>query len=209
MTNELKQRILSSLIILPLILYIILKGSYLFLTLILILYIISLIEWSKLVKSYLIKSLGYFFLSVVFYFTYKLRLLEENEIPYNFLFVLFISVFSDIGGFIFGKILKGPKLTKISPNKTISGVIGAYILTLSFIYVAFMILVIEFNTITLLLVLLLSSISQVGDLVISYFKRVSNVKDTGKLIPGHGGLLDRIDGLLFSLPTFYLIKLFY
>ncbi|MGL3827759.1 phosphatidate cytidylyltransferase [Candidatus Pelagibacter communis] len=209
MTNELKKRILSSIIILPMILYIILKGSYLFLTLIIILYIVSLLEWSKLVKSYLIKSLGYFFLSVVFYFTYKLRLLEENEIPYNFLFVLFISIFSDLGGFIFGKILKGPKLTKISPNKTISGVIGAYILTLSFIYVAFMILVIEFNTITLLLVLLLSSISQVGDLVISYFKRISNVKDTGRLIPGHGGLLDRIDGLLFSLPTFYLIKLFY
>ena len=143
----------------------------------------------------------------MFYFTYKLRLLEENEIPYNFLFVLFISVFSDIGGFIFGKILKGPKLTKISPNKTISGTIGSFVFSLfSIILFKFFFnnnLDVGISLVTF--VLLVSLVSQLGDLFVSYLKRMARIKDTGSLLPGHGGFLDRLDGIIFAIPFSYML----
>ena len=134
-----------------------------------------------------------------------------------FIMTLFICVFTDIGGYIFGKIFKGPRLTKISPKKTYSGVIGGYLFSIIFI-ILFLnnadhiseitnieITIKELSLNNIILTFLISTVSQVGDIAVSYFKRKSKVKDTGKIIPGHGGLLDRIDGMIFAFPATYLI----
>ena len=128
------------------------------------------------------------------------------------MFILFICVFSDIGGYVIGKSIGGKKLTKISPNKTVSGSIGSFIFSL-FPIVILIILndneVKEFLPINLVLsCLVISLLSQVGDLIVSYIKRLSKVKDTGNILPGHGGLLDRIDGIIFTIPLVYIILLF-
>tara|TARA_B100000745_G_scaffold280287_1_gene212297 strand:- start:69 stop:509 length:441 start_codon:yes stop_codon:yes gene_type:complete len=139
-----------------------------------------------------------------------------------FVMVIMICVFTDIGGYVFGKIFKGPKLTKISPNKTYSGTIGGYLCSIIFMSVFFNNLdfVSQFINVNVtekelslnnfVLVIAISTVSQLGDITISYFKRLSKIKNTGKIIPGHGGLLDRIDGMIFAFPTTYLIfKIFY
>jgi phosphatidate cytidylyltransferase len=130
-------------------------------------------------------------------------------------FVLIISIATDIGGYLFGKLFKGPKLTKISPNKTIAGSIGSFVLSILSIYLILKFNIIEFEIIVnfdfinILLVILISASSQVGDIIISYYKRLYDVKDTGNIIPGHGGILDRIDGMLLSFPMFLLILLIF
>ena len=115
--------------------------------------------------------------------------------------------FTDIGGFVIGKSVGGKKLSKISPNKTVSGTIGSFIflifpliLTLNFSY-----LDLEINAKNLIFCLSISFISQLGDLFVSYIKRKAKVKDTGKLLPGHGGVLDRVDGIIFAVPFSYLL----
>ena len=122
--------------------------------------------------------------------------------------ILLTCISTDIGGYIFGKILKGPKLTKISPNKTYAGVIGGYILSIVslLLFVNFYSSNSKLSIYLFLITLLLSTVSQVGDIIVSFFKRESKIKNTGKIIPGHGGLLDRIDGMIFAIPTFYFIK---
>ncbi len=121
-----------------------------------------------------------------------------------------ICVFSDIGGYVFGKIFGGKKLTKISPNKTISGSIGSFTLS----YVGFFLIYYYFNNLLFVILdfevlffipLIISSICQLGDLFISFYKRKAKIKNTGNLIPGHGGLLDRIDGSIFALPIGFII----
>ena len=112
-----------------------------------------------------------------------------------------ICVFSDIGGFVFGKTFKGKKLTKISPNKTISGLIGSFILSL--VLVPFFYFYLKNLSITDLIIvsIVVSFFCQLGDLFVSYLKRKAKVKDTGDILPGHGGILDRIDGILFAVPV--------
>ena len=153
--------------------------------------------------------LGIFFLVLSFFTIYKLRNDFSGEYFY-LLFVTAICVATDLGGFLFGKLIKGPKLTKISPNKTYSGVMGSFVLTILCVYVFLLIinnnsLLINFEIIFFSIIV--SAISQLGDIIISYFKRVSKIKDTGNIIPGHGGLLDRIDGMIFAYPFSYLIIL--
>lgn len=129
------------------------------------------------------------------------------EGPIFFLLVISVCFFSDIGGYFVGKLIGGKKLSKISPNKTISGTIG------SFIFSAIPLLVIvqfdytdlELSFITITLIILISFVNQMGDLFISFLKRKAKVKDTGKILPGHGGILDRVDGIIFALPFSYLI----
>ena len=125
------------------------------------------------------------------------------------IYSLLVTISSDIGGLVFGKIFKGKKLTKISPNKTISGSIGSFICSLLLIPFFFQNLI-NYNILSLLIITLLISLtSQIGDLFISLLKRKAKVKDTSDLLPGHGGVLDRIDGILFSVPIgFLLFKLF-
>ena len=158
-------------------------------------------------KNNLLRFLGIIFLLFSFFTAFEIR--EINDNFKFFLFVITVCIFTDIGGYIFGKIFKGPKLTSISPNKTYAGVFGSFILSLiaGLIYLDYFgkkEIVDSKHIIVLLIILLISLISQIGDLIISYFKRKAKLKDTGKILPGHGGLLDRIDGLIFVFPIIYI-----
>tara|TARA_B100000925_G_C21814105_1_gene390038 strand:+ start:12 stop:467 length:456 start_codon:yes stop_codon:yes gene_type:complete len=140
-----------------------------------------------------------------FYSAYIIRANDSDSLKF-FLYILIVCISTDIGGYIFGKIFKGPKLTKISPKKTYSGAIGGYLMSI-ILYYLFMNLNYgdEINSNDFIFILLISTISQLGDITISYFKRLSKIKDTGKILPGHGGLLDRIDGMIFAFPAAYII----
>ncbi|MBD1154265.1 phosphatidate cytidylyltransferase [Pelagibacterales bacterium SAG-MED21] len=151
-------------------------------------------------KSYYIY--GFLFLIFSFYTFYKLSI-ELIDVFY----VIMICSSTDIGGYVFGKIFKGPKLTKISPKKTYAGMIGGYSFSLISLSVIINFIDYETTSILFLLTIIISTVSQLGDIIISYFKRLSKIKNTGKLIPGHGGLLDRIDGMIFAFPIYYLINL--
>ena len=208
MNTEFKKRILSSIILVPMIIYFIIKGSFLFNFLIFICFFISVFECHKMTKKFSYKIFGLSFLILSFYTIYKIRNDFQNDYNY-FLLITLICISTDIGGYIFGNIFKGPKLTKISPKKTFSGVIGGYLLSIIFINFflnnSFYSTTIKFTGNIFVLTILISTISQIGDLTVSYFKRLSNIKDTGKIIPGHGGLLDRIDGMIFAFPFSFLI----
>ena len=199
--KELQKRILSSIILLPLALYFILAGSFYLIFFTIICFFVSIYEWNNMVKKIELKFLGTLFLVFSFYTFY------EISIVYLWIFVLLVCVSTDIGGYVFGKLFKGPKLTKISPNKTYSGMIGGYLLSLIFLSFFMNWINSTVNVEWFIVTILISTVSQIGDIIISYFKRLSKVKDTGKIIPGHGGLLDRIDGMIFAFPIFYLIEL--
>jgi len=153
---------------------------------------------------------GIFFLLFSYFSIYYLRNYLNDDYLY-FLFILLICISTDVGGYVTGKIIKGPKLSKISPKKTYSGLLGSFLFSIIFSY--FFLNYVFFNNSTtmsveiLIFIICISGISQLGDLVVSYFKRISNVKDTGKLIPGHGGILDRIDGMIFAFPLSLIILL--
>ena len=209
MIKEFEKRLLSSLILTPIAIFFIIKGSIFFTFFLIILFLATSYEWFKMSKkNELLKILGIIFLFFSFYATFEIR--EENSFKY-FLFIVTICIFTDIGGYIFGKIFKGPKLTKISPKKTYTGVIGSFLLSIiaGIIFINYLNknpVIINIDIFHLLLVILfISLISQIGDLIISYFKRKAKLKDTGKILPGHGGLLDRIDGLVFVMPIIYLL----
>tara|TARA_Y100001970_G_scaffold293273_1_gene438987 strand:+ start:314 stop:988 length:675 start_codon:yes stop_codon:yes gene_type:complete len=218
MISELQKRILSSIFLIPIAIFFIIKGSIFFNFFLFIFFIASSYEWLKMNIKKVIKYAGFFYLIFTFFFAYFLR---NDYGPHVFIFVIIICVSTDIGGYIFGKLLKGPKLTKISPNKTYAGVIGSFVFSiiLGFFYLNY------YNTFLssdntyeilqsvlmnndlhfLITIFIISSISQLGDLIISYFKRIAKIKNTGKILPGHGGLLDRIDGIVFAIPSSYLL----
>jgi len=208
MSNELILRIISSIIIIPITLLFIIKGSIFFNLFLFICYLITLNEWHQMTKKNIYNIFGLVFITVSYYCIYSLRI-EFNNDYFYILFVTLICVSTDIGGYIFGKFFRGPKLTKLSPNKTYSGMIGSYLFSLIsinyFIHSNYLLIPINFSEIFIALTLIISTISQLGDVLISYFKRLSKLKDTGKLIPGHGGILDRIDGMIFAFPFFYIL----
>ena len=207
MINEFEKRLITSLILIPISIFFIIKGSIFFIFFLCTLFLATTYEWiimSK--KNNLLKFLGIIFLIFSFYAAFEFRVNEDYK---DFLFIIIICIFTDIGGYIFGKILKGPKLTKISPKKTYAGVLGGFLLPLIAGLVVY-----EYQYTDeiptqglyfLIIILFISLISQIGDLIISYFKRKAKIKDTGKILPGHGGLLDRIDGMIFVFPTFFII----
>ena len=123
-------------------------------------------------------------------------------------YLLLGCVASDIGGYIFGKIFKGPKLTKTSPNKTISGAIGSIIVTMILLSLLFNFYLVKFDYKILFLAVTVSITCQLGDLFFSFLKRKAKLKDTGSFLPGHGGILDRIDGILFGIPLGFIFTLF-
>ena len=210
MEKELQKRILSSIILIPFALFFILKGSVFFILFLFILFLISSLEWLNMARKLELKILGIFFLIFSFYSTFYFR--EDGLM--TFLLIVIICVSTDLGGFIFGKLFKGPKLIKISPNKTYSGMLGGFLLSIitSYLFVTKfdMSSVIDNsntgNLKSIILIFIISSISQIGDLIISYFKRISKIKNTGKIFPGHGGMLDRIDGMIFVFPILYLLN---
>jgi len=208
--EEIVKRILSSIILIPTVLFFIIKGSFLFNFFIFICFLITTYEWLKLSKNNLFKLLGTIFIIISFYTIFKIR----NEFDRDYLHLLLVAIIcasTDIGGYLFGNIFKGPKLTKISPKKTYSGVIGSFLLSIIFtnLFLEFSSNVqnFEFTKEMFLFILLVSFVSQIGDLIISYFKRKSKMTDTGTIIPGHGGILDRIDGVIFALPFSYVLFL--
>ena len=137
--------------------------------------------------------------------------IHRSEGPIFFLYIISICFSTDIGGYVFGKLIGGKKLSKISPNKTISGTIGSFIFSIVplVIFLNLGYLNFKFDSNNILVCLLVSLISQLGDLFISFFKRKAKIKDTGKLLPGHGGVLDRVDGIIFAIPfAYFLLKLF-
>jgi phosphatidate cytidylyltransferase len=207
---EFKKRFITSIILF--VILIIMFLSKLFLKSIMILISVTMIyEFFKLNKNFFLRILIIIYLSFFLFFIifgYK-DFFYSTENKLIFFYPIFISILSDIGGYFFGKTFGGKKLTKISPNKTITGSLGSFLLSLSIVpffnsYFVF------FNIFQLFIfTFFLSFISQIGDLFISYLKRASNNKDTGKLLPGHGGLLDRFDGILFSLPIGFFIFYFF
>ena len=163
--------------------------------------------FKKIFKKNKIKLLTSFMLSISYMFLFSLTIIlflnqsfEINKM--KILFLLFICIFTDIGGYVFGKIIGGKKLTKISPNKTYSGLVGSFILPfiIGYLFYYSQDNLKSININILFLIFMVSFISQIGDLFISYLKRRAKIKDTGSFLPGHGGILDRIDGILFALP---------
>ena len=205
MSQELIKRILSSIILIPVTLFFIIKGSFLFIFFLLICLSVTSYEWYIMNKNKTYRIFGLIFLFLSFFTIYRLRI--DNDYLLILLITL-ICVSTDIGGYVFGKTFKGPKLTKFSPNKTYAGMIGGYFLSIisaNFFNDIYFIKEIQINFI--IFVILISTASQLGDIIVSYFKRLSKIKDTGKIIPGHGGLLDRVDGMIFAFPFSYLVLL--
>tara|TARA_E500000178_G_scaffold253442_1_gene249923 strand:+ start:1963 stop:2619 length:657 start_codon:yes stop_codon:yes gene_type:complete len=214
MKSELLHRSISSFFLLFFTLLSALFYDYIFLSIVFITIILSWIEWVKIIEKINFKKiirtahilLFLVYLFIAFIICFNIFIIDK----YFFLSILMICIFSDIGGYMFGKIFGGKKLTKISPNKTISGSIGSFILS----YMGFFLIYFYFNNLLFVTIgfetlffipFLISLICQLGDLLISYYKRKAKIKNTGNLIPGHGGLLDRIDGTIFALPIGFII----
>ena len=213
MEQETIKRILSSIIIIPIALFFIIKGSVYFVFFLITFFLITSYEWFRMSKNKAHTFLGILFLLFTFYSAYLFRGTDNYDL-FVFLFVITICVATDIGGYVLGKLFKGPKLAKVSPNKTYSGMIGSFLLSIIFanLYLKGSLELIwisspftDNDTLLLMQIFLISSVSQFGDLFISYFKRLSKIKNTGKILPGHGGLLDRVDGLIFAVPFAYLL----
>jgi len=207
--KDLKKRIITSI---PLIFLLVLSFyySYILIVSLIGIFLISFIEFQGLISKIfkkknsnesLFKLLANIFFAIYLAIFSLLIFGEvtENNSKLNILFLFAICIFSDIGGLFFGKIFKGKKLTRISPNKTISGSIGSFIS--SMILIPFFYFLINDIFLILTIIILVSLFCQIGDLFISYLKRKANVKDTGSILPGHGGLLDRIDGMLIAIPV--------
>ena len=210
--NNLKKRILTSIIIFPLSIFFILKGGN---------YIVSFLYAILILGNYEVfsvfkRKLTIILIDVILVISLLAFLFLRNDTASSFfllIWIIILTIFSDIGGYVFGKIFNGKKISKISPNKTIAGVVGSF--TLSILSVFVIDLIVELmtgldnnfflKTKFFLLAIIFSVAAQLGDLTISYFKRLEKIKDTGKLLPGHGGIFDRIDGLMFVVILGYIL----
>ena len=205
--GNLKKRLITSIILFT-ILALLLNYNFILIYCIILFGTISILEFINLIKkinSNIVLKFLYVSIFIVYILYFSLlifyNLNHGKEIKVITVFILLICIFSDIGGLIFGKTFKGPKLTSISPNKTISGSAGSIIssLIILFIFVNLYDYGIPFYKLFILTVSI-SLLSQAGDILFSYLKRKAKVKDTGNLLPGHGGVLDRFDGILIGLP---------
>jgi phosphatidate cytidylyltransferase len=195
--NNFKKRLSVSLLAFPLI-YVLLYQKTLSNLLILIVFLFCIFEWVKIFK----RKNVIFFLGLIVLFVFLLSLLRIynfEEFNLTFLWLIVLTWLSDIGGYIFGKLFGGPKLTQISPNKTWAGAIGSIILSQFAFLIFFLNSNYKFNIIIIFMQLFLSIIGQFGDILMSYVKRKNNKKDTSNFIPGHGGFLDRVDGLIWII----------
>jgi phosphatidate cytidylyltransferase len=162
----------------------------------------KIIKKNKLKDKFLrffYKAISLLYLSLTVYLIFVIESFYPNQKIY-LLYAILVAILSDIGGLIIGKTFKGKKLTKISPNKTISGSVGSFVFSMILIPFFYEDLI-EFNFLIIVIITLtISFISQTGDLFISYMKRKAKVKDTSDMLPGHGGFLDRVDGIIFAIP---------
>ena len=211
MSSNIKKRILTSIFLISLLVGMFFY-SYIMIVSLIIIAIISWIEFyaliSKILKKNNLKDNFFRF----FYKTLSLSYLsglvclifiiesQYSNLKIYLLYSTLVAILSDIGGLVFGKIFKGKKLTKISPNKTVSGSIGSFILSILLIPLFYKGHIDQSLIIMLLITIIISLTSQLGDLFISYLKRKAKVKNTSDLLPGHGGILDRIDGIIFAIP---------
>jgi len=214
MKSEFIKRILSAFILIPVVFFFIIKGSFFFNFFILICLLVTTFEWYQMCKKKKYFLSGIIFLLFSFFTVYDLR--NDDVNLFLFLLIILTCISTDIGGYVFGKIFKGPKLNKISPNKTYSGMFGGFFLSIISINILINnnhhfddVYFVEFTVEIFILVLSISLVSQIGDLTVSYFKRLTKIKNTGKIIPGHGGLLDRIDGMIFAFPFAYILFNFF
>ena len=220
MIKELSLRILTSVAMIVL-LVLMLKYSIVLISALLLIFVVTWLEFNNMLENIykknsnpIFKNLFKFFIFIYLLFFMKIIVNEflqnQPNVSWNLIFVISVCILSDVGGYIFGKFFKGKKLTKISPNKTYSGMLGSFILSIIFcIIYSYSISFVDFKTI-ILLTISISLICQLGDLFISFLKRKAKIKDTGSILPGHGGVLDRIDGILFALPIgINLINFFY
>jgi phosphatidate cytidylyltransferase len=212
MSLELKKRILTSffLIVLLVAMY---NYSFVMIISLIIIGIITWVEFYALISKIFLKNTlknkflrfsfkasSLLYLSLLIFF---IIVIESNFINLKIYFVysLLVAIFSDIGGIVFGKFFKGKKLTKISPNKTISGSIGSFVLPFLLIPFFHSELIGYESTTLIMITIFISLTTQLGDLFISYLKRKAKVKHTSNILPGHGGFLDRIDGIIFAIPA--------
>jgi phosphatidate cytidylyltransferase len=212
MNLELKKRIITSLVLITLLIFMYLYSFILVISLVIIA-VISWIEFygliSKIFKKnellkFIFKTFSLVYLSLIVFG--MLFVISNNpDLKIFFVYSILVSIASDIGGLIFGKLFKGRKLTKISPKKTISGSIGSFFF--SFLLIPFFLeLIINQNFFSLIVITAFISLTtQLGDLFISFIKRKAKVKDTSDLLPGHGGVLDRIDGIIFAIPVGFIL----
>jgi phosphatidate cytidylyltransferase len=211
MNLNLKKRIITSIFLISLLTAMFFYSFIMIISLI----IIALIAWvefyaliSKIIKKdqikyrfirFLYKTLSLLYLSALVYLIFLIES-DHSNLKIYLLYSLMVAVMSDIGGLVVGKIIKGKKLTKISPNKTISGSTGSLIFSIFLIPFFYGNTVDQNLLIMFLITIAISLVSQLGDLFISFLKRKAKVKDTSDILPGHGGILDRIDGIIFAIP---------
>ena len=224
MSQNLLKRIITSAFLLLLLLFITFSHQYIFVFTILFLGLIICFEANNIFLKILsfknlekkkIKKINFKFLIlniitfcyVFFVFCNSAYEIHKYQSPVFSLYVIGICIFTDIGGYVFGNIIGGKKLSKISPNKTISGSIGSFIFSIIplIIIVNTNYLNLDLNLKNIVFCLILSLISQLGDLFVSFLKRKAKVKDTGEILPGHGGVLDRVDGIIFAVPFSYFL----
>ena len=206
MKKNFKNRVYTSLFLLIMVYLIFTLKIFLVYSLI-VLGVIALLEFHNLINKIFKRNIfifffNFFFITYMFFFCFLFLVFSDLIHLKILIFIILLGcISSDIGGYVIGNFLKGPKLTKISPNKTISGAIGSLIFT----YLTIMSLTFYYtNTVNLSILFLSIGISiacQIGDLIFSYMKRKAKIKDTSNFLPGHGGILDRLDSILFGLPT--------
>ena len=208
MNLELKKRIVTS-ILLFFLLYLMINYSYILIISLIIISVVTWIEFNSLIYKvfkkknliikFLFKLLSLIYLSSLVFLILYIET-EQIHLKICLIYSILVSIVTDIGGLLIGRTIKGKKLTKISPKKTISGSIGSFLFSLVLVPIFYNELL-EYNLLYLIIITLLISLtSQVGDILISYLKRRAKVKDTSDILPGHGGFLDRIDGIIFALP---------
>ena len=216
MKLELKKRITTSILLFSLLTLMFFYNFVLIISLIVIA-VCAWIEFYALIEKilkkensknkilrFIYKTISLVYLTILIYFIIIVKSLNyqlEDALVYSIL----VSILTDIGGLVIGKLFKGKKLTKISPKKTISGALGSFLFSLILVPFYLDIFIDYKISVLILITLLVSSISQIGDLFISFLKRKASVKNTSNLLPGHGGVLDRIDGMVFSIPACLII----
>ena len=210
--NNFKKRLLTSIIIFPLSIFFILKGGNYIVSFLYAILILGNFEVFSVFK----RKLTIILIDIILVISLLAFLFLRNDTASSFfllIWIIILTIFSDIGGYVFGKIFNGKKISKISPNKTIAGVIGSFIFSIISVFIIDLIVELMtgldnnffLKTKFFLLAIIFSIAAQLGDLTISYFKRLEKIKDTGKLLPGHGGIFDRIDGLMFVVILGYIL----